>query len=137
MIKCHFVLKRKRDAAGNISKYKARLVACGYSQVYGVDYKETFSPVARLNTIFVLLSITASKGWCIHQMDIDCAYLNARLKEEIYMEAPKELGLDQNKVLLLNKALYGLKQAGREWNETFTNALTSCGWEKSIFMSIP
>ena len=133
IVRCRFVLKRKRDANGTISRYKARLVACGYSQEEGIDYQETFAPVARLNTFFILLSAAASKGWHIHQMDIDCAYLNAPLKEEIYMEAPKELGLPSGKVLKLNKALYGLKQAGREWHDTFSTAMIKLGWERCAF----
>ena len=132
IVKCRFVLKRKRDSQGQISKYKARLVACGYSQQEGIDYHETFAPVARLNTIFILLSIAANRGWHVHQMDVDCAYLNAPLKEEIFMEAPVELGLGREKVLRLNKALYGLKQAGREWHEMLSSALQSIGWKKCI-----
>ena len=123
-----FVLRRKRDAQGNISKYKARLVAQCFTQTFGLDYTETFSPVVRLNTVLVLLSLAATKDWEIHQMDVDTAYLNATLEEEIYLEPPNELNLPRSKVLRLNKALYGLKQSGRAWYKLLSSTLGNLGW---------
>lgn len=86
-----FVLRIKRDSYGNASRYKARLVAQGFTQEQGIDYTETFAPVAGINTFLVLLAVAASNDWEIHQMGFDTAYLNAPLSEEVYMEAPTEL----------------------------------------------
>ena len=133
-----FVLKIKRDEKGSISRYKARLVARGYTQEYGIDYSETFSPVASINTILVMLALAASYGWEVHQMDFDTAYLNAPLTEEVYMEAPEELLRSRDKadyVVRLKKALYGLKQSGREWNTLLTSELQSKGWTASRYDS--
>ena len=72
-----------------MNKYKARLVVKGYAQMFGVDFSETFAPVARLDTIRMLLALAAQKGWVIHQMDVKSAFLNGYLEEEIFMEQPK------------------------------------------------
>lgn len=126
-----FVFRIKRDSEGHILRYKARLVAQGFTQQEGIDFTETFAPVAGINTILVLLSIAASCNWHIHQMDFDTAYLNAPLTEEVYMEAPLELlpvTGSKEKVLKLKKALYGLKQSGHEWNKLLTRTLKSKKW---------
>jgi hypothetical protein len=100
-----------------VVKHKARLVAKGYSQKKGVDFEETFAPVARFETIRVILAVAAQKGWLMHQLDVKSAFLNGDLEEDIYVEQPEgyELKDDCDKVYKLNKALYGLKQAHRAW----------------------
>jgi hypothetical protein len=112
------VFKVKKDAAGNIVKYKARLVAKGYAQKEGVDFDEVFAPVARLETVRVLLALAAQGNWEVHYMDVKSAFLNGCLQEVVYVTQP--LGFQtlekDTKVLKLNKALYGLKQAPRAWN---------------------
>nr|GEW06654.1 putative ribonuclease H-like domain-containing protein [Tanacetum cinerariifolium] len=94
-------------------KYKARLVAKGYTQTYGIDYSETFSPVAKIDTIRVLFSIAANQDWPLYQFDVKNAFLHGELKEEGYMEAPR--GFSENfkpgEVYRLKKSLYGLKQS--------------------------
>ena len=84
-----WVYRTKLNADGSVNKYKARLVVKGYSQVFGVDFSETFAPVARLDTIRMLLALTAQKGWKTYQLDVKSAFLNGYLQEEIYVEQPK------------------------------------------------
>jgi hypothetical protein len=128
-----FVLKKKRDSEGNVSSFKVRLVARGFTQHEGIDYHETFAPVSNLSTIMILLTVAAEKNLELGQMDIETAYLNAPLKEEVYLKPPELLNdLFDGKVLRLRKALYGLKQAAREWNLLFTDTLRRLGWTPSI-----
>ncbi|KAK4386396.1 Retrovirus-related Pol polyprotein from transposon RE2 [Sesamum angolense] len=109
--------KTKLNADGSIQKHKARLVAKGYSQLPGIDYTETFAPVARLDTIRALIAMAANKKWKIYQMDVKSAFLNGYIDEEIYVEQPQGFIAkgSEEKVLRLKKALYGLKQAPRAW----------------------
>ncbi|KAL0358403.1 UNVERIFIED_CONTAM: Retrovirus-related Pol polyprotein from transposon RE2 [Sesamum angustifolium] len=112
-----WIYKTKLNADGSIQKHKARLVAKGYSQLPGIDYTETFAPVARLDTIRDLIAIAANKKWKIYQMDVKSAFLNGYIDEEIYVEHPQGFIAkgSEEKVLRLKKALYGLKQAPRAW----------------------
>ena len=128
-----WVYKIKRNSDGSINRYKARLVAQGYSQVQGVDYNEVFSPVARFSAIRSLLAIANENNYEIHQMDVETAFLNGTLDYEIYMEQPKGFQ-DPNKpdhVCRLKKSLYGLKQSARCWNATLDDYLLSEGYTKS------
>jgi hypothetical protein len=105
----------KRDPEGNIVKHKARLVAKGYAQRQGVDFEEVFAPVARLETVRLMLALAAQGGWEVHHMDVKSAFLNGELSEEVYVHQPPGFQNPKypGKVLKLNKALYGLKQAPR------------------------
>ncbi|RVX18719.1 Retrovirus-related Pol polyprotein from transposon TNT 1-94 [Vitis vinifera] len=105
----------------------------GYSQVFGVDFSETFAPVARLDTIRMLLALTAQKGWKTYQLDVKSAFLNGYLQEEIYVEQPEGFQVkgQEEKVYLLKKALYGLKQAPRAWYSRIDEHLQSLGFVKS------
>jgi hypothetical protein len=122
-----WVLKIKRKADGTVDKYKARLVAKGYAQKAGIDYDETFAPVAKFTSIRMLLALAAHHDFEIHQMDVKTAFLNGDLDVDIYMEQPEGYGTaargEQRLVCKLQKALYGLKQAGRAWNEKILAAL--------------
>jgi hypothetical protein len=110
---CKWVFKKKLRPDGTIEKYKARIVAKGYTQKVWEDYFDTYSPVARLTTIRVLLSLAASHGLFVHQMDVKTTFLNGELEEEIYMDQPDGFIAkgQEGKVCKLLKSLYGLKQA--------------------------
>ncbi|GJT83167.1 retrotransposon protein, putative, ty1-copia subclass [Tanacetum coccineum] len=116
-----WIFKKKTDMDGIVHTYKARLVAKGYTQLYGVDYEETFSPVADIRAIRILISIAAYYDYEIWQMDIKTAFLNGYLDEDIYMVQPEGF-VDPNhprKVCKLQRSIYGLKQASRSWNKRF------------------
>ena len=140
-----WVFRAKKDAAGNIVRYKARLVAQGFSQVPGVDYFDTFAPVARLASIRTVLAFAAAEDYETGQIDIKGAYLNGKLTEDevIYMKQPP--GYEERggaggkvKVLRLVKTLYGLKQAGRRWYQMLVWIMTKlgfsrCGGDQAVF----
>nr|GEU93856.1 zinc finger, CCHC-type [Tanacetum cinerariifolium] len=122
----------KKDANGNIIKNKARLVAKGYIQEHGKDFEEVFAPVARMETIRLLLAIAANNKQEVHHLDVKSAFLHEELKEEVYVTQPKGFMKreDNGKVYRLIKALYGLRQAPRVWNIKLDNTLKSLDLKK-------
>eukprot|EP00253_Pinus_taeda_P032884 PITA_32884 len=126
LVKCKWVYRKKFGPNGKVYKHRAHLVAKGFSQVNNIDYTETFSPVTKMNYIFLVLSLAASFKWEVHQMDVKYAFLHGDLHEKIYMEQP--LGFiqkDSNLVCQLKKSLYGLKQAPRACDPNLINHVKS------------
>ena len=131
-IGCKWIFKRKRGTNGKVETYKARLVAKGYRQRYGIDYDETFSPVAMLKSIQIILALAAYFDYEIWQMDVRTAFLNGELDEEVYMMQPEGFtSIDESKVCRLHKSIYGLKQASRSWNKRFDKCIKTYGFVKN------
>jgi hypothetical protein len=129
-----WVFKLKRNSEGDVVKHKARLVAKGYVQKHGVDYEEVFAPVARLDTVRVLLALAANQGWKVHHLDVKSAFLHGELEEEVYVSQPEGYvvkGKEQC-VLKLSKALYGLKQAPRAWNVRLDKSLRKLNFRRCM-----
>jgi hypothetical protein len=112
VITLKWVFKLKRDEAGAIVKHKARLVARGFVQREGIDFNDTFAPVARMESVRLFFALAAQEGWRVHHMDVNSAFLNGNLKEEIYVHQPLRFAIPgkEGKVLRLRKALYRLRQ---------------------------
>ncbi|BBG98940.1 multidrug resistance-associated protein 9 [Prunus dulcis] len=128
-----WVYKTKLNLDGSVQKNKARLVAKGYSQKPGIDYNETFAPVARLDTIRTLIALAAQKEWNLYQLDVKSAFQNGVLKEEVYVEQPQGFVKENEEIRVykLNKALYGLKQAPRAWYDEIDSYFNRAGFKKS------
>lgn len=112
-----WVYKTKLNEHGDVEKYKARLVAKEYTQKHGIDYNEVFAPVARLDTIRLVIAVAAQRKWTLFQLDVKSVFLHGELNEEVFVEQPPGYQkVDASKVYKLKKALYGgLKQAPRAW----------------------
>lgn len=130
-INSKWVFTVKLDGAGNVDRYKARLVIKGCSQRYGVDYTETYAPVAKLATVRIFLCLANKFNLFVQQLDVKCAFLNGDLKEEIYMWPPAGLSVESGKVCKLKKTLYGLKQAPMEWNKKFDDMVKKLGFRQN------
>lgn len=131
-VKCKWVFKRKLAADGSVGDFKARLVAKGYSQIAGVDYKETFAPVAQMNTVRALFAMVNQFNLELAQFDVKTAFLYGDLEETIYMDFPEGYPNPKNKVCKLVKSLYGLKQSPRQWNLKFKEFLTKFKLKQSL-----
>ena len=140
IIKCKWVFVRKEKADGTLNKYKARLVARGFTQEHGIDYSDTFAPTVQLTTVRVLLAYAAANNWEIHQIDVVAAYLHAGLDAELYMEVPDGYevlgdpritgGKGHGFVVQLLRALYGLKQSARQWNHRIVAFMVKLGFKQ-------
>ncbi|GKA58904.1 retrotransposon protein, putative, ty1-copia subclass [Tanacetum coccineum] len=133
-VRSKWIFKKKTDMDGIVQTYKAGLVAKGYTQLYGVDYEETFSPVADIRAIMILISIAAFYIYEIWQIDVKTAFLNGYLDEDIYMVQPEGF-IDPNqlrKVCKLQRFIYGLKQASRSWNKRFDEEIKMFGFDQNL-----
>ena len=128
-----WVFKTKFNPDGSIFRHKARLVVKGFAQVAGVDYDDTFAPVARHDTIRLLLALAGQKKWKVYHLDVKFAFLNGILLEEIYVQQPEGFVVTshEHKVYKLHKALYGLKQAPRAWYNRIDTYLIQLGFKRS------
>lgn len=129
-----WVYKIKKNAKGEVEKYKAWLVAKGFTQRAGIDYDEVFTLVARLETIQPIISFAAQQRWRIFQMDVNSAFLNGTLEEEINVKQPLGYVVEgqEDKVLKLKKALYGLKQAQAPSTPILMNISRKMGFQGSL-----
>lgn len=126
------MFKAKCDKRGHIVKHKARLVAKGYVQQCGTDFDEVFAPVARLESVRLILAVAAHQVWQVHHMDVKSAFRNGELQEEVYVQQPPGFTVGkEGQVLKLNKALYGLRQAPRTWYSKLDACLVSLGFTRS------
>lgn len=134
VIGCKWIFRTKFNPDGSVHRYKSRLVAKGYSQQAGLDYNETFSPVIKSTTIRLVLDIAVKRDWPIRQLDVNNAFQQGTLTEDVYMsQPPGYIDKDRpNHVCHLKKALYGLKQAPRAWYMELRNFLQSVGFKNSV-----
>nr|GFC70823.1 retrovirus-related Pol polyprotein from transposon TNT 1-94 [Tanacetum cinerariifolium] len=125
IIALKWIYKVKLDEYGDVLKNKARLVAKGYRKEEGIDFEESFAPVARIEAIHIFIANATSRNINVYQMDVKTAFLNGDLKEEVYVSQPEGfVDLDHSThVYCLKKALYGLKQAPRAWYDTLSRFL--------------
>ncbi|GKA17967.1 retrotransposon protein, putative, ty1-copia subclass [Tanacetum coccineum] len=133
VVGCKWIFKLKQHPDGSIDKYKARVVARGFTQQYGVDYEDTFSPVVKPTTVRLILSLAVSRGWHLRQIDVSNAFLHGFLNEEVYMKQPPgfEDAHKPHYVCKLQKAIYGLKQSPRAWFSRLSNKLHQLGFRAS------
>ena len=131
---CKWIYKKKMGPDRNVETFKAQLVAKGYTQKEGIDYEDTFSPVAILKSIRILLSIATALDYEIWQMGVKTAFLNTNLEERICMAQPASFVEEgqETKVCELLKTIYGIKQASTSWNIRFDETVKSLGFEQSI-----
>jgi Reverse transcriptase (RNA-dependent DNA polymerase) len=133
-IGCKWIFKTKRDFKGNVEKYKAHLVAKGFTQKECIDYKKTFSSVSSKDSLRIILALVAHYNLKFHQMNVKTVFLNGNIDEIIYMKQPKnfETGDPKSMVCRLKKFIYGLKQVSRQWYLKFHNIVSSEGFKPNL-----
>ena len=138
-IGCKWVYKIKTQSNGTVDLYKACLVAMGFTQEYGIDYEETFAPMARLSSFMTLITVSTTRKWSLFQMDVKNVFLNGELSDEVYMKLPPSYSHPPgfpHRVFQLRQTLYGLKQAPRAWFAKFCSTISQHGFSGSYFNTI-
>jgi len=131
-ISCKWVYRVKYSLDGSIQRYKARVVIRGDHQIAGFDVNETFAPVAKMTSVRIFLSVAVAKGWELHQMDVNNAFLHGDMNEEVYITVPPGfMVVSPNKVCRLRKSLYELRQAPRQWFAKLSSKLEEYGFAHS------
>ncbi|WJZ92842.1 hypothetical protein VitviT2T_011817 [Vitis vinifera] len=133
-VRCRWIYTVKYKADGSIERFKARLIAKGYTQTYEIDSIETFAYVVKINTVRVLLSLAANLDWSLQQFDVKNVFLHGELSKEVYMDLPPGcmvLEKQCQEVCKLKKSLYGLKQSPRSWFGRFTKSMRAFGYHQS------
>jgi hypothetical protein len=133
VVSSRWLFKIKYASNGSIEKYKERFAACGFSQKEGIDYEDSFAPVARYSSIRTIIALATKMKWKLHQLDVKTTFLNGIIEEEVYIEQPQGFEVEDRKsnVCKLKKSMYGLKQAPRAWYGRIDNFLTILGFTKS------
>ena len=131
---CKWVFKTKKDSLGYIERYKAGLVAKGFTQREGINYKETFSLVSKKDSLRIIMALVAHFDFDLHQMDVKTTLLNGNLREEVYMKQPEGFSSNEGGHLVckLKKSIYGLKQASRQWYSKFHEVITLFDFEEKV-----
>ena len=126
-IGCKWVYKTKKDSLGNIERYKARLIIKGFTQNEGINYKDTFSPISKKDSLHIVLALVTHFDFELQQMDVKTTFLNGKLEEEIYMKQPEGFSSSQGEHLecKLEKSIYELKQASCQWYLKFHDVISS------------
>lgn len=132
LVSTKWVYTIKLNTDGSIERFKARLVARGFSQIHGIDYTETFAPTVRMDTLRLFLARVAKENLECHHYDIKNAFTESNLKEEIYLSPPKGVPVTKGYVLRAMRSLYGLKQAARDWNLLCKDYLIQWGFSQSL-----
>ena len=129
LVGCRWVFTVKYNSDGSVERYKARLIAKGYTQEYGIDYEETFASVAKMNTVRVLIALSTNFNWDLLQYDVKNVFLNGDLKEEVYMKLPPGYYKSEDSVICkLKKSIYGQKQSPKAWFDKFSGSLRDVGY---------
>jgi len=131
LVEMKWVLNKKFKADGSFDKYKARLVARGFTRTHGIDYLDSYCPTPKPSIIRVLLMKALENKWVVKQLDVKSAFLNGVLKNDVYCKPIQGMNIPTGKVVKLKKALYGLQEAGREWYQTYRNALLNIGFKET------
>jgi hypothetical protein len=133
VVSSKWIYKIKHAVDGSVENFKARFVASGFTQKEGIDYEETFAPVARYTSIQTIIALTFVLGWKLHQMDVKTTFLNGKIEQKVFVEQPDGFVLHNKGTHLckLRKALYGLKKASRVWYDRIDDFLKSLGFQKS------
>ena len=128
MVGCKWIYKIKTHFDGSIERYKAHLVAKGFTHEYKIDYEETFALVVHISSVRALLVVVVASKWDLFQIDAKSAFINGDLSKEVYMQAPPDLSVESNKVCHLQCALYGLKQTPQAWFAKFSSTISHLGY---------